>query len=668
MFSRPAILKGIGILILLNFIIPSFSLASYQPASSFSPSSFSSSPPVSSSLSSERIESFDAQIDLQKDGSFWVKERIVYNFGTSFKHGIYRIIPVNKIRISKIKVFDDNNKPYPFKVENKFYSLRIKIGNPNKLLKGRHIYNILYKVDRAVLFFKDHDEIYWNVTGDKWPVTIEKATLTLNLPRVVNPARLNLKCFTGVYGSTEGRCAFFVTDSKKITFQRLENLSPNHGLTIVAGLPKGLIRIPFYRKLWRWLQDYGVFLIPLAVLIFLFGQWCEKGRDRKIKKSIVVQYEPPDNLRPMEIQAILGESIDNKSLAATLVDLAVRGFLKIKDIKKRGIFSSSKSYKLIKLKEYKDSSEILDYEKEFLNQLFGGKESVRLSSLRGSGKLAELTDSVLGVCLQGLVDKGYFPKDSKKTHWSLYGIIIIFIGALFSGVAFGILIESLFALLWAFFLIIFFRGLFAKRALFKEKLISISKTKTEGSTLESGGIIIYLNYLVFFLFLIIPVFIALFFRNANLRYLFGLRLMASLIISGLLFKVFDYFMVKRTEKGIEARWKALGFGEFIRTAEKYRAQFYEKENIFEEYLPYAIVFGLTGKWAKAFEDIYQDPPSWYDSPLADSFSVAAFSNSLSHNLSSSFSSSGGVSSGRSGFSSGGGFSGGGFGGGGGGSW
>ena len=153
-------------------------------------------------------------------------------------------------------------------------------------------------------------------------------------------------------------------------------------------------------------------------------------------------------------------------------------------------------------------------------------------------------------------------------------------------------------------------------------------------------------------------------------YFLKFNLAISLWVSGLLFLIFARFMPKKSKKGADAYWKILGFKDFIKTAEKYRAQFYERENIFEEYLPYAILFGLTDKWAKAFEGIYQNSPSWYEGSVAKSFSVVAFTDSLNHSLSA-FSSSafrgGGAVSGSSGLG-GGGFSGGGFGGGGGGSW
>jgi uncharacterized membrane protein len=150
------------------------------------------------------------------------------------------------------------------------------------------------------------------------------------------------------------------------------------------------------------------------------------------------------------------------------------------------------------------------------------------------------------------------------------------------------------------------------------------------------------------------IFISFILFNLHFFYLF-----LSLLTSGILFLIFSLFMPKRTEKGAEVYWQLLGFKEYINTAEKYRAQFYEKEDIFEKYLPYAIVFGLTKKWAIAFEGIYQKPPSWYEGEFGPKFSTLRFADSILAFVSS--------SGGRSGFGRNG-FSGGGRGGGGGGSW
>jgi len=128
-----------------------------------------------------------------------------------------------------------------------------------------------------------------------------------------------------------------------------------------------------------------------------------------------------------------------------------------------------------------------------------------------------------------------------------------------------------------------------------------------------------------------------------------------------------FAMPRRTREGAEMLRRVRGFRLFIDTAERYRERFNEQKNIFSEYLPYAIVFGLTKKWAQAFKGLDVTQPSWYHgySP----FDPILFASSMTNATSQfgSVMSSAPSSSGSSGFG-GGGFSGGGFGGGGGGSW
>ena len=155
--------------------------------------------------------------------------------------------------------------------------------------------------------------------------------------------------------------------------------------------------------------------------------------------------------------------------------------------------------------------------------------------------------------------------------------------------------------------------------------------------------------------------------NWSISLFFGL-LISSLIIMG-----FSVIMPKKTQRGVDTYIHILGLEEFIKTAETDRLKFYEKENIFEKILPYAIALGLADKWAKACEGLTSEPPSWYTGASWNHFSTHNLLYSLNrfnHNLGSTLSSAprSSASHGSSGFSSGGGFSGGGFGGGGGGSW
>ncbi|GIW65485.1 MAG: hypothetical protein KatS3mg094_004 [Candidatus Parcubacteria bacterium] len=147
----------------------------------------------------------------------------------------------------------------------------------------------------------------------------------------------------------------------------------------------------------------------------------------------------------------------------------------------------------------------------------------------------------------------------------------------------------------------------------------------------------------------------------------------SFLISSVLFIIFSFFIPKRTKKGAEAYWKILGFKEYINKAEKYRAKFYETENIFEKYLPYSIIFNLVNKWASVFEDVYKSPPSWYEAKIDQIADFPTFIYSLNRSIDRMNSVFVAKSKGESNrivrknsFSSG--FSGGGYGGGGGKSW
>ena len=144
----------------------------------------------------------------------------------------------------------------------------------------------------------------------------------------------------------------------------------------------------------------------------------------------------------------------------------------------------------------------------------------------------------------------------------------------------------------------------------------------------------------------------------------------AMVPAGLAQVVGAFFMPRRTAAGSRLLDQALGFRLYMTTAERYRQQFAERENISTAFLPYAIVFGCVERWARAFQDLdqAQRESGWYGSggwqALALSQSLQDFNDHLGATLAAPPPSSGGSGSGFGG----GGFSGGGGGGGGGGSW
>ncbi len=557
---------------------------------------FGSPVAAAQNLYPEEIKNFSVEITLNKDSSFLVKESIVYDFGENLKHGIYRDIQIKEIKIKVIKVVDEFGNPYIFKVSKTNNSLRIKIGDPDKEIKGERLYNIFYTVQRGLSYFANYDELYWNVTGNDWQVPIKKAGAKIHLPAGVPEKEIKLACFTGFLGSQGKDCGIYLDKNGDINFESEKVFSPKEGLTIVLGLPKGIIKEPdiFQEILWR-IEGFFPLLIPLLVFLYLLREWWIKGKDPKVKKTIIAQYEPPANLRPAEVSLVMRQKITPQDISATIIDLAVRGYIKIKEIKKTGLFACL-DYELIKLKDFNDpKADLREYEKELLFTIFEFEENKSLSGLEN--KFYKKLPTIIKKVYPGISHFKYFVSEPQKItqKWLLIGS--------------GILI-SIFPLFFIFIFIFIFKDFFLS-------LVSL----------------------------------------------------ISIALSGILFMLFAPFMPKRTEKGTEAYWHILGFKEYINTAEKYRAEFQEKENIFESYLPFAIIFGLVNKWAKAFEGIYNNPPSWYESDFGSRFTALTFVKSLNKSISdvnNAFSSMRG--SGRTSGFGGGGFSGGGRGGGGGGSW
>jgi len=449
----------------------------------------------------------------------------------------------------------------------------------------------------ALNSFEDHDELFWNVTGNDWVVPIDNIEAKVELPDISPVINSQVTCYAGNYGSTN-KCDFFeLTHSASSTDEIVganfatKNLPRSFGMTVVLGFEKGIISIPVPEPITEfpaWLVVLAVFFlfggIPLLVLIIMILIWFFRGRDKKLHDPIIAQYDSPDNLPPGIVGTILDEHVDKEDLSSEIIYLAIAGYLKINRIETKKIFSKEVDYQLDKLKDADDS--LKEYQKILLKAFFKSGDSVKLSKLKFTLFLSFKNASE--EMTKFAADNGYFEKDPAKVK-KVYNIVGIFFVAL--------------------------------------------------------GMVSF------------PVFI--FFSFINLA------------ISGIIIILFGAIMSKRTLKGVKARNYILGLKEYIKVAEKERIKFHnapeKNPQTFEKFLPYAMVFGLEKEWAKQFEGIYMEQPSWYSGADLATFSAVSFVNELSSFGSVANTSFAQNSGSSSGFSSGG-FSGGGFGGGGGGSW
>lgn len=600
------------------------------------------------------IEDYEAVIGLKEDGRLKVEEDIQVNFSEP-RHGIFRKIPykykndggfVYNLKLSEFSVLDDRGKSRPFENYTESGNYVLKIGNPDKEISGEQIYSISYEVERGIKYFDEHDELYWNPIGTAWPTSIDNAGASINLPEEAQLGEEDLVCFAGKRGSQESACSIAQIDPQKVTVAAGKTLQAGEGLTFAIKFPKGYLQEPsLLEKIANFLAGNWGFFIPLPVFALMLWLWLGKGREINLGRPVIAQYEPPDELTPGELGYLMREKYSNEFVAADIVNLAVKGYLKIKETEIDGLAANVKmwskrvfailgsvmfvvggvvvltaflgenvlslysaivfgisivvsvaivfwrnskrkysgDYELVKIKDWKKDNSLSKQEKDLLEGIFGkdNQETVKLSELKEFYKSVEKARKSVKKQIEG---KGYFYLSAYQKKWHY----LIIAGAVLLG------------------------GFFTGR----------------------------------------------------LDFIIGLGISAAIIF------VFGLFMSKKTGVGAEAFWKARGFKDYIKTAERYRVKFQEKENLFEKFLPYAMVFGLADKWAKAFEDIYEKKPDWYESTGARVFHAGYLASSLNNNFSNATQAASNPprsSSSSSGFG-GGSSSGGGFGGGGGGSW
>ncbi len=543
------------------------------------------------------IERFDAAIDISTDGSIVVEETIIPRF-TGAWNGIFRTIPVQyrtpqglnyTLRLDVEAVTDDEGHELKYEDSRERHYRKLKIWVPGAVDATRSV-KLRYRVPNGLRFFEEHDELYWNVTGDEWDVPIESASAIVHLPAGVSGVRAT--AFRGQYGSTE-RSEVSV-DADGVHVQTDRGLGMREGLTIVVGWNPGVVHRPTaVEKGAQVVYSNLPLVIPPLVLLGMFRLWNRRGRDPELA-PIATQYEPPAQMTPAELGTLVDGKPDMRDITASIVDLAVRGYVHIEEMKDEHLFSlfSTKEYLFSLKKERSAWGELKQHERDLLEAMFGSSGAdVRLSDLKNKfyKHLPGLRDELYG----GLVSGGLYTGRPDRVR------LVYIVGGIVLGFVIG-----------------------------------------------SGG--------------------------SSLMLRLGMQPVAGIvagILSGLIVVTFGWFMPSRTTRGTRELEKVLGFREFLSRVEGERLERMVKTpEMFEKYLPFAMALGVEDNWAKTFEGIYTQPPSWYTGPGGvGTFRPSTFTRNLgvmstaaAKTMSSSPRGSGG--SGFSGGSSGGGFGGGGGGG------
>ncbi len=561
-----------------------------------------------------QIDRFHSDIAIQQAGSVRVVESIDVDFAGLSKHGIYRDIPYvyqgqgdQTYTDIKVESVLQNNASATYDSYTNNGYLRLKIGDGDKTISGKNSYTITYTAKGILRKVGDNDELYWNVTGNNWAVPIASADATVTLDKGDITRSI---CYQGESGSRD-TCSTSLPGKNVAAFVTTRELPSYSGMTIAVGYPSGIIPIltverpkSAWEKFIEWPSLATLFAAIAGGIGFVFYRWYKFGRDYWFGQNIFGTPDVHGSVKPIgSHEAVTVEFTPPMKLRPAEIGVLVDERADTLDVIATIIDLATRGYLTITEIPKKWMFGKVDYE---LTRK--GKNSVNLLAYE-SLLLESLFKTNDTVTMSSLKENFY--NELKQVKEALYQEVVA------------------------------------------KKLFPTNPETVRNNHIVAGAVVM----------IIAGALMGWFF---SMEFIFGIDLVIGLLVFGLLLIVMAFFMPRRTAYGREVYRRIKGYKLFISTAEKYRQRFFEKKNMFNEVLPYAIMLGLTAKFAEQMKQIGLKPStsSWYvgSHPMTSSYfasSMNDFSSSMSSAMASSPSSSGGFSGGSSG---------GGFGGGGGGSW
>jgi hypothetical protein len=291
---------------------------------------------------SARIRDFEVLLTVQSDGSLDVVEQIAFHFTGSWDD-IVRDVSLRqtnaqgrtvKLKLSRVSVTDLGGHPLPVKQERKDWdrmrALRISI--PNTVNADRTII-IQYRVENALRFFLSRskegeiDELYRNVVGSTWDMLIDSVHAHVVLPDGVAPTRA--AAFLNQWTPADAKIEVV---GSEVDISHASKISRMSGLEIDVRWPAGSIspRATEEGERLAGLVRRSPMLLPFVVFFLAFVKWMKRGLNPE-EGSIQVEFEPVDGASAAELGALVDSSVDVRDVTSTLVDLAVRGYIRIEE-------------------------------------------------------------------------------------------------------------------------------------------------------------------------------------------------------------------------------------------------------------------------------------------------------------------------------------------------
>lgn len=378
-----------------------------------------------------------------RQGSLHIVENIKLTFN-DHNHGILRAIPDrykgHSLQLHINKVTSSSGAPALYTTYSDSGNTVIKIGDAARLITGPQQYTIDYTVRNVISFYSDHSELYWDVNGDQWQQQFEHVSVALHMPQGADQTRKPV-CYTGSYGSKETNCTIAATGSSLLS-QTTKPLQPGQTLSYAVAFEPGY----FYPSKWyETAGEYSKIVAGLLIPIVVIGgsglvHWWRVGRDPRGSGVIVPQYGPPDGMKPLAVGAINNFGIGTRDITATIIDLAVRRYIKIIETKQDKKFQKDATLYTLELTN-SDITGLDSNEQSLIKALFSDLTVGKTAELtKSKSTLYSIVSSLDSNTVKQLSDAGYLRVNNKQTrslrYW-LVRLVLSLIVLLVSWAAFG---------------------------------------------------------------------------------------------------------------------------------------------------------------------------------------------------------------------------------------
>ena len=379
--------------------------------------------PIVQAQSDEFVSDFNSSITITPDNRAFIIEQIEYDFGSNERHGIERFIPTTTKTTDGNQVYnydvsfvsaERNGATEPAETYTSGDHLVYRIGDPDATISGLHTYEVSYVVTPVIEQESDNDFLNWNITGNDWnvPILRTQATITFQNTETLESA----ECYSGERGSTNQSDCNIQFSGNEITLSNDTLLPAGSGVTVNTLMPSGTVdnylvaEDPPSFNFWPL---FGPLIAVASVAVAgmrRLGAFIEHKNLQK-DETVVPQYEPPEDLTPGEVGQLTDNTADITEITATLIGLAVKGYMKIEQTSPKKWFSQAK-YSFHSLKKADDS--LQSHEKTLLELVFPSGTVGQTKKLKDVSKTSAVTavDKAKKSLKELLELKGYYKEQS----------------------------------------------------------------------------------------------------------------------------------------------------------------------------------------------------------------------------------------------------------------